>query len=63
MRAGINGYGNVGKKCADAVGAQDDKALVGVSDIVGDYRVKIETRFEKAKTQDKAGTEQEGMAK
>lgn len=39
-RVAVNGYGVIGKRVADAVHAQPDMTLVGVSDVVSDYRVK-----------------------
>ncbi len=40
VRVAVNGYGVIGKRIADAVRAQDDMELVGVADVVSDYRVK-----------------------
>lgn len=40
-RVGVNGFGVIGKRVADAVAAQDDMKLVGVADVVSDYRIKI----------------------
>lgn len=40
IRVAVNGYGVIGKRVADAVRVQPDMALVGVSDVVSDYRVK-----------------------
>jgi glyceraldehyde-3-phosphate dehydrogenase (NAD(P)) len=40
IRVGVNGYGVIGKRVADAVRVQPDMTLVGVSDVVTDYRVK-----------------------
>jgi len=40
IRVAVNGYGVIGKRVADAVRAQPDMELVGVSDVVSDYRVK-----------------------
>ncbi len=40
-RVGVNGFGVIGKRVADAVSKQKDMKLIGVSDIVGDYRVKL----------------------
>ena len=40
VRVGINGYGVIGKRVADAVQVQPDMELVGVGDVVSDYRVK-----------------------
>lgn len=39
-RVAVNGYGVIGKRIADAVRLQPDMELVGVSDVVSDYRVK-----------------------
>lgn len=41
VRVVVNGYGVIGKRIADAVAAQDDMELVGVADIVSDWRIKI----------------------
>ena len=41
VRVGINGYGVIGKRVADAIMRQPDMELVGVSDVVGDYRVQV----------------------
>ncbi|MHB8842245.1 MAG: type II glyceraldehyde-3-phosphate dehydrogenase, partial [Candidatus Aquicultor sp.] len=41
VRVGINGYGVIGKRVADAVAKQDDMELVGVSDIIQDYRIRV----------------------
>lgn len=40
IRVAVNGYGVIGKRVADAVRAQPDMELVGVSDVVTDYRIK-----------------------
>src|SRR5260370_9346323 len=40
-RVGVNGFGVIGKRVADAVSKQKDMKLVGVSDVVADYRVKM----------------------
>jgi glyceraldehyde-3-phosphate dehydrogenase (NAD(P)) len=37
----VNGYGVIGKRIADAVAAQDDMVLVGVADVVSDWRIKM----------------------
>jgi glyceraldehyde-3-phosphate dehydrogenase (NAD(P)) len=37
----VNGYGVIGKRIADAVAAQDDMELVGVADVVSDWRIKV----------------------
>jgi glyceraldehyde-3-phosphate dehydrogenase (NAD(P)) len=39
VRVAINGYGVIGKRIADAVRVQPDMELVGVSDVISDYRV------------------------
>ena len=41
IRVVVNGYGIIGKRIADAVVAQDDMELVGVADVVSDWRIKI----------------------
>ncbi len=41
VRVGINGYGVIGKRVADAVSLQDDMELVGVADVVHDYRIRV----------------------
>ncbi|NUQ86516.1 MAG: type II glyceraldehyde-3-phosphate dehydrogenase [Anaerolineales bacterium] len=41
IRVLVNGYGVIGKRIADAVAAQDDMELVGVADVVSDWRIKI----------------------
>jgi len=41
IRVGINGYGVIGKRVADAVSLQDDMELVGVADVVHDYRIRV----------------------
>lgn len=40
-RVAVNGYGVIGKRIADAVALQDDMQLIGVADVVHDYRVKV----------------------
>jgi glyceraldehyde-3-phosphate dehydrogenase (NAD(P)) len=40
IRVGVNGYGIIGKRVADAIQLQPDMELVGVGDVVSDYRVK-----------------------
>ncbi len=39
IRVGINGYGVIGKRVADAVRLQPDMELMGVADVTPDYRV------------------------
>jgi glyceraldehyde-3-phosphate dehydrogenase (NAD(P)) len=41
IRVAVNGYGVIGKRIADAVAAQDDMELVGIADVVSDFRVKV----------------------
>lgn len=40
-KVAVNGFGVIGKRVAEAVSKQKDMKLVGVSDIVSDYRVKM----------------------
>jgi glyceraldehyde-3-phosphate dehydrogenase (NAD(P)) len=40
IRVAVNGYGVIGKRIADAVVAQDDMELVGIADVVTDWRVR-----------------------
>lgn len=40
-RVVVNGYGVIGKRIADAVAVQDDMELVGVADVVSDWRIRI----------------------
>ena len=40
----LNGYGVIGKRVADAVALQDDMELVGIADVVSDWRVKMAQR-------------------
>jgi glyceraldehyde-3-phosphate dehydrogenase (NAD(P)) len=37
----LNGYGVIGKRIADAVALQEDMELVGVADVVSDWRIKV----------------------
>ena len=39
IKVAVNGYGVIGKRVADAVRAQEDMELLGVSDVTTDYRV------------------------
>ena len=41
VRVAVNGYGVIGKRIADAVAMQDDMELVGVVDVVSDWRIKV----------------------
>jgi len=40
-KVGVNGFGVIGKRVAEAVSKQKDMKLIGVSDVVADYRVKM----------------------
>ena len=40
-RVAVNGYGVIGKRIADAVALQDDMELVGVADVITDYRIRV----------------------
>lgn len=40
IRIGVNGYGVIGKRVADAVARQDDMKIVGIADIETDWRIK-----------------------
>jgi len=40
IKVGVNGYGIIGKRVADAIRLQPDMKLIGVSDVVSDYRIK-----------------------
>ena len=44
IRVAVNGYGVIGKRVAAAVALQDDMSLVGVADIVADWRAHMVTR-------------------
>lgn len=41
IRVAVNGYGVIGKRIADAIVVQDDMELVGVADVVSDWRIKV----------------------
>lgn len=41
VKVAINGYGVIGKRIADAVTMQDDLQLIGVCDVITDWRIKI----------------------
>jgi len=45
IRVGINGYGVIGKRVADAVEAQEDMILVGIADLVTDWRMRVATKL------------------
>ena len=40
-RVAVNGFGVIGKRVADAVALQEDMELVGVADVVSDYRIRV----------------------
>lgn len=40
IKVGVNGYGVIGKRVADAVELQPDMELVGIADIATDWRIK-----------------------
>ena len=44
IRVAVNGYGVIGKRVADAVRLQPDMELVGISDVVSDYRIQAAIR-------------------
>ena len=44
IRIAVNGYGVIGKRVADAVTKQQDMLLVGVVDVVADWRPKVALR-------------------
>ena len=41
IRVGVNGFGVIGKRVADAVQLQEDMELIGVADVGFDYRIKV----------------------
>ena len=41
VRVAVNGYGVIGKRVADAVALQDDMEVVGVADVITDYRIRL----------------------
>lgn len=41
IKIAVNGYGIIGKRVADAVSLQDDMELIGVCDVVSDWRIKM----------------------
>ena len=44
IRVAVNGYGVIGKRVAEAVRAQDDMCLTGISDVVTDWRARTVLR-------------------
>ncbi|MEP6985251.1 MAG: type II glyceraldehyde-3-phosphate dehydrogenase, partial [Chloroflexota bacterium] len=41
VRVAVNGYGVIGKRIADAVALQKDMEVVGIADVVSDWRIKV----------------------
>src|SRR5512134_2341475 len=41
VRVLVNGYGVIGKRIADAIAVQDDMELVGIADVVSDWRIRV----------------------
>lgn len=41
IRVGVNGYGVIGKRVADAVTLQDDMTLAGIADVGFDWRIRV----------------------
>ena len=41
IRVGVNGYGVIGKRVADAISAQQDMTLIGVADVATDWRSRV----------------------
>jgi len=48
VKVGINGYGVIGKRVADAVALQNDMELLGVCDVISDWRIKMAVKKEYA---------------
>ena len=44
VKVAVNGYGVIGKRVADAVQLQDDMELVGICDVISDWRIKMALR-------------------
>lgn len=44
VKVGVNGYGVIGRRVADAVILQEDMQLVGVADVVSDWRTQLAVR-------------------
>lgn len=44
LRVGVNGYGVIGKRVAEAVERQDDMVLTGVADVTADWRIRAAAR-------------------
>lgn len=41
VRVAVNGYGVIGKRIADAVVQQEDMELIGIADVVSDWRIRV----------------------
>ncbi len=41
IKVAVNGYGVIGKRVADAITLQDDMELVGVCDVITDWRIRM----------------------
>ena len=41
IKVAVNGYGVIGKRVADAVAVQADMDLIGVADVVADWRARM----------------------
>ena len=41
IRVGVNGYGVIGKRVADAIAQQDDMEVIGVTFNHFDYRIRV----------------------
>ena len=41
IHVGVNGYGVIGKRVADAIALQDDMSVAGVADIAADWRIRV----------------------
>lgn len=44
LRVGVNGYGVIGKRVAEAVERQDDMMLAGIADVTADWRIRAAAR-------------------
>jgi len=69
IKVGVNGYGVIGKRVADAIQLQDDMKLIGIADIATDWRIKMAQKKnipiyssipEKEEEMKKAGIETQG---
>src|SRR5690625_254704 len=41
IKVAVNGYGVIGKRIAEAIDLQDDMELIGIGDVVADWRIKV----------------------